>query len=87
MRTVADWRSQTTGNAFSGFDFADFAQEFLCRNPDYVDDYQNTVAQIQAEETSQADEMEVLARRWDLTFPLRSPCRCRRCARTVAASI
>lgn len=40
MGTTEDWRSPTYGDQFEGFERPDFAQEFLRRNPEYVDDFE-----------------------------------------------
>ena len=71
MRCVSDWRSPNIKDAFVGFDFADFAQEFLCRNADYEHEYRQTMVPTGMSDSGQIHEMEVLARRWGLCFPLR----------------
>lgn len=50
-------------------DFPGFAQEFLRRSPDYRRDYQSVVSDRKADPASQ----EVMAQRWGLCFPSRSP--------------
>jgi hypothetical protein len=39
MEETSDWRSANYAKAFDGHDRADFAQEFLRRNPEYRDQY------------------------------------------------
>ena len=75
MRAASGWRSPNDGEVYGGHDLVDFAQEFLRRDPDYRSDYQLTKARISAEHLDEHDEMEVLARRWGMGFPL-----CARCA-------
>ena len=62
MRATSVWRSPTAGETYGGHDLADFAQEFLRRDPDYRDDYQLTKARIAAERLDEHREMEVLER-------------------------
>jgi hypothetical protein len=70
MRNQSDWRSQATQQEFAGFDFADCAQEFVRRSPDYRRDYDLVKAHIAAGGLDEGHEMEVLARRWGMIFPL-----------------
>ena len=72
MRTEPDWRSSSHSADLTNYDFADCAQEFVRRSPDYRSDYAATHAQITAQKTEPSPEMEGLARRWGMTFPLRS---------------
>ena len=51
-------------------DFAGFAQEFLRRNPAYVDDYR--MAERPIEDGGPDAEREVMARRWGLCFSVRA---------------
>lgn len=74
MPAVSGWRSPRAAEGYADHDLADFAQEFLSRNPDYQSDYADTERQIAARPDSVDTEMEGLARRWGLSFPLRSPC-------------
>lgn len=71
MRTGPDWRSPITAAEFAELDYADFAQEFLRRNPQYCAEYHDLVRRIAVEDLHERAEMEVLARRWGLRFPLR----------------
>lgn len=43
MEEKPDWRSENYAKAFEDHDRADFAQEFLRRNPAYRDDYARAV--------------------------------------------
>ena len=72
MRATSPWRSPTASETYGGHDLADFAQEFLRRDPDYRGDYSLTKARISAEHLDEQGEMEVLARRWGMGFPLRA---------------
>ena len=74
MRATSVWRSPTAGETYGGHDLADFAQEFLRRDPDYRGDYQLTMTRIATEHLDEHREMEVLARRWGMGFPLRARC-------------
>ncbi len=71
MRTVKDWRSPKTENHFVGLDYADFAQEFLRRSPDYSREYYELERRVAAGLVNGAVEREVLAQRWGLSFPVR----------------
>jgi Family of unknown function (DUF6499) len=72
MRTESIWESDATAERCAEYDFADFAQEFLRRNPAYVLDYVEMCNRIANGESDSDHEKEVLARRWGLRFPLRS---------------
>jgi hypothetical protein len=72
MHTKSDWRSPNAYDHYARHDLADFAQEFLRRNPDYQRDYADTIARIAQGHLNEKDEMEVLARRWGMIFPVRS---------------
>ena len=50
-------------------DFPGFAQEFLRRNPEYRRDYESVMSDPEGDPTAR----EVMARRWGLCFPGRSP--------------
>lgn len=65
------WRSADYAERFKGYDNADFAQEFLRRNPDYVRDYAQTEQRAETNPANAQEEKEGLARRWGLSFPLR----------------
>lgn len=72
MSGEGSWRSASYAERFKDYDHADFAQEFLCRNPDYVCDYAKTEQRAEANPAKAQEEREGLARRWGLSFPLRS---------------
>ncbi len=72
MRTESIWESDATAERCAGYDFADFAQEFLRRNPAYVLDYVEMCNRIAKGASDPDHEKEVLARRWGLRFPLQS---------------
>ncbi|MGQ2948318.1 MAG: transcriptional regulator domain-containing protein [Blastomonas fulva] len=57
-------------DTFQTYDFADFAQAFLCRNPAY----RRYHARLEYPQTrSDIDNREGLAGRWGLCFPRGSP--------------
>ena len=85
MHTLADWKSPDAADACVEYDFGDFAQMFLCCNPDYIADYRQAMAQMDGTGRATSGEMEVLARRWGLCFPLRSRLYAGRRASTVVA--
>lgn len=64
-----DWRSPEAAEYYSKHDYADFAQEFLSRNQDYLRDYQKTKKKVSHQGAGAQEEMEVLARRWGMIFP------------------
>lgn len=66
------WRSQPTVSACATHDYADFAQEFLRRNARYRQDHALSEQRVAARPEVAQDEQEGLARRWGLSFPLRS---------------
>lgn len=49
MSGEASWRSPTAAGHYAGHDLADFAQEFLRRNPDYQHDFAGTEERIAAQ--------------------------------------
>lgn len=65
-------------------DRAQFAAEFLRRNPDYIEDYRNTQNQIASGSQPHESGLEGLARRWGLSFPACARCRCMGLARRLA---
>jgi Family of unknown function (DUF6499) len=71
MHNQSDWRSPAAQQKLAGFDYADCAQEFVRRSPDYRQDYKLTKARIIASGLDERHELEVLARRWGMIFPLR----------------
>jgi hypothetical protein len=85
MRATSFWRSPAIAEDYTGHDQTDFAQEFMRRDPDYRSDFELTEARIIIERLDEKVEMEGLARRWGMGFPLWARCaRCRR-ARPLAA--
>ena len=72
MSGEKSWRSADYAEQFEIHDYADFAQEFLRRNPDYIRDFEQTEERARANPAKAQDEREGLARRWGLSFPLRS---------------
>ena len=83
MRSLLDWRSPAAAADFDGHDNADFAQEFLRRNPDYRREYSDALLGIAADEQGRIERLEGLARRWGMTFPVSARCRSARCARAL----
>jgi len=72
MSGEGSWRSADYAERFETHDHADFAQEFLRRNPDYAREYTQTEQRALAALANAQEESEGLARRWGLSFPLRS---------------
>lgn len=70
MRNQSDWRSPAAQQEFAGFDYADCAQEFVRRSPDYRRDYDLVKTRIAAGGLNEGHELEVLARRWGMIFPV-----------------
>ena len=70
MSKALDWRSPDFAKHYARHDYADFAQEFLTRNKDYCREYNETLARIGEHDVDAQEEMEVLARRWGMIFPL-----------------
>jgi hypothetical protein len=71
MSGGSDWRSASTTEHYADHDYADFAQEFLRRNPDYQRDYADMESLIAQGQSVEPIEMEGLAGRWGLRFPLK----------------
>ena len=70
MRRPSDWCLPHYADDYAAHDFPQFAQELLCRNPDYQDQYQ-AIIQVEASDPDhQQQELEGLARQWGMTFPL-----------------
>jgi hypothetical protein len=69
MPLASDWRSGSTVEKLMRLDRAQFAVEFLRRNPNYREDYRETQDRIASGALTQASGMEQLARRWSLSFP------------------
>ena len=66
-RMAEEARDEGGGKAW--LDFPGFAQEFLRRGPEYRRDYESVMSDPEGDPTAQ----EVMARRWGLCFPGRSP--------------
>ena len=69
MSGGSSWRSPSTAQQCQHHDYADFAQEFLQRNPEYRQDYAETEARVAASPHGEQPEKEGLAGRWGLSFP------------------
>jgi len=65
MQPTLDWRSQDYLKIFELYDRADFAQEFLRRNPRYRAAYHAAIAPGRSRST-----MRRFARHWGLVFRL-----------------
>jgi hypothetical protein len=70
MRSRPDWRSPTYEQDFAQFDYGDWAQEFVRRSPDYRRDYEAVRTIVASGEGGEQQEMEVLAQRWGMIFPV-----------------
>ncbi|MEK6638786.1 MAG: DUF6499 domain-containing protein [Pseudomonadota bacterium] len=70
MRSQSDWRSPAGAQDYADYDWGDWAQEFVRRSPQYAREYQAVQATIAAGEGHERQEMEVLARRWGMIFPV-----------------
>jgi Family of unknown function (DUF6499) len=71
----SSWRSPNAAERYALHDYADFAQEFLQRNPDYLRDHAETQIRIAEDPASTQMEGEGLAGRWGLSFPHLAACR------------
>jgi hypothetical protein len=85
MPAASGWRSPRAAEQYEDHDLADFAQEFLSRNQDYRREYKEAQLRAAARHAPRQTEMEGLARRWGLSFPLRSRHRLSKLARAVVA--
>jgi ABC-type sulfate transport system substrate-binding protein len=72
MMSDFSWRSPLLAEHYKNHDYADFAQEFLRRNAEYRRDYADTHQRIADDPEIKIQEVEGLAGRWGLQFPLRS---------------
>jgi hypothetical protein len=84
MEKGTSWRSDASAAHYAHHDYADFAQEFLRRNPDYRSDFASTKDRIAENSAAASAEEEGLAGRWGLSFPLRTE---RRAARPSGAMV
>ncbi|WP_422125347.1 transcriptional regulator domain-containing protein [Sphingobium arseniciresistens] len=65
----SSWRSPNAAERYAHHDYADFAQEFLQRNSDYLRDHAETKHRIAKDPACAQAEEEGLAGRWGLSFP------------------
>jgi len=72
MPRTTDWRSQHAVDALLGLDRAGLAWEFLRRNPDYREDFRQTLQRIASGEISEEAAVTEFSRRWGVSFRLRS---------------
>ena len=87
MQNESDWRSPAAQQQFAEFDYADCAQEFVRRSPDYRRDYEQVEARIAAGGLNKKNEWEVLARRWGMIFPLCPRCHGKGCTRALGTGL
>ncbi len=73
MPNDESWRSQEATVYLDRAQRIGFAWEFLRRNPDYRDDYEHMSHQVASGRTMGMEAALALARRWGLSFPVRSP--------------
>jgi hypothetical protein len=72
MGNGTSWRSEASAQRYAEHDYADFAQEFLQRSPDYRRDFAETQQRIAINPKTKQTEEEGLAGRWGLRFPHRA---------------
>ena len=72
MPRTTDWRSQDSVDALLEPDRAGLAWEFLRRNPDYREDFRQTLRRVATGEISEDVAMTEFSRRWGLSFRPRS---------------
>ncbi len=65
------WQSPATAETFADYEFPDFAQEFLRRNPNYRKDYRRITRRLSDGSLTPAGASEAV-RPWGLVFRLRS---------------
>lgn len=70
MDLPTDWRSPACAEDYAKHDFADFAQEFLRRNPDYQSDYEE--AGRGPPKGDKTNDPDMIAKKWGLVFRRRS---------------
>jgi hypothetical protein len=68
MPRTTDWRSPQAVDALLEFDRADLAWEFLRRNPDYREDFRQTLQRVATGEISEEAAMMEFSRRWGYPF-------------------
>lgn len=69
MSGDVSWRSPAAADQYGDHDYADFAQEFLQRNPAYRRDHAETQDKVAEDPACAPTEEEGLAGRWGLSFP------------------
>jgi hypothetical protein len=74
MSDRSSWRSPSTADQYQNHDYADFAQEYLQRNPDYRRDHTETMTNIADDPEIALAQKEGLAGRWGLCFPHNTTC-------------
>lgn len=72
MPRTTDWRSHHAVDALLELDRAGLAWEFLRRNPDYREDFRQTLRRIALSEISEEAAMTEFSRRWGVSFRPRS---------------
>jgi hypothetical protein len=72
MPRTTDWRSQDAVDALLELDRAGLAWEFLRRNPDYREDFRQTLQRVATGEISEDAAMTEFSRRWGVSFRPRS---------------
>ena len=72
MPRTTDWRSQDAVDALLELDRAGLAWEFLRRNPDYREDFRQTLQRVATGEISEEAAMTEFSRRWGVSFRPRS---------------
>jgi hypothetical protein len=86
MEKGTSWRSDASATRYANHDYADFAQEFLRRNPDYRRDFAATKDRMADNPAAALAEQEGLAGRWGLSFPQRAARRATRLSSSMVAS-
>ncbi|WP_454885886.1 transcriptional regulator domain-containing protein [Sphingomonas oryzagri] len=87
MGQPSNWRSPGYADDYAEHDFADFAQEFLRRNPEYQTDHASVVEKGDPARDGPAGSAmasSAIADKWGLLFRLRSPGRPAHLSRTLA---
>ena len=72
MPRTTDWRSEDAVDALLQLDRAGLAWEFLRRNPDYCEDFRQTLQRVATGEIAEEAAMTEFSRRWGLSFRPRS---------------
>jgi hypothetical protein len=76
MEPLHDWRSPQFEERLGRLDRGGVAFEFLRRNPQYRQDYVETLTRIASGGMDKTAEIERLSRRWGLSFPGGPYCFC-----------